>query len=364
MDNACRHDVRDISRNFQILGEFRSAMPWGSGHINDSYCALYSQAGVEVRYLVQRVNHTIFKNPVGLMQNVERVTAHLATKWADQPDASRRVLTLVPTRNGRCSFIDASGDHWRVYLFIEKARTYDVVESPGQAFQAGRAFGEFQALLADLPAPRLIDTIPDFHNTPKRFASFEIALAADVAGRARLAGPEIDFALSQKSLCKVLLEANLPARTTHNDTKFNNVLLDDQTGEGICVIDLDTVMPGLAPYDFGDLVRTTTSRASEDERDLSKVFFDFPLFESIARGYLSAAGGFITKAERQHLAVSGLLITFETGLRFLTDFLAGDAYFKVHRQGQNLDRCRTQFKLMGSMARQENSMRKLVEEIQ
>jgi Ser/Thr protein kinase RdoA (MazF antagonist) len=360
---SLKHDVRAIARHFQIHGEFLEAAPYGSGHINDTYCVTFDQGGTRVRYIFQRVNHNIFKNPVTLMENVQRVTAHLAAKVAGQPEANRRVLTLIPARDGAAFYRDAEGNHWRVYVFVEKARTFDAVESAEQAFKAAKAFGQFQKLLADLPAPRLHDTIPDFHHTPKRFAALEKALTADVANRAKLAKPEIEFALNHKAICNVLLDAKLPERVTHNDTKFNNVMLDDATGEGICVIDLDTVMPGLALYDFGDMVRTTTSPAKEDERDLSKVGMQFPMFEALVRGYLSTAAEFLTPAEKKFLAFSGKLITFEIGIRFLTDFLAGDVYFKVHRDGHNLDRCRTQFKLVESIEQQESKMNQLVEKI-
>ncbi len=356
------HDVRGVAGQFQIHGGFVSAEPYGSGHINDTYCVVFDQAGTRVRYIFQRINHHIFKNPVALMENVARVTAHLGAKVASEPDASRRVLTLISARDGKPFYCDAEGNHWRVYLFIEQARTFDAVESTQQAFQAARAFGQFQKLLADLPAPRLHDTIPDFHHTPKRFAALEKAIAADVANRARLAKTEIEFCLRHKSITGVLLDANLPERVTHNDNKFNNVMLDDGTGEGICVIDLDTVMPGLALYDFGDMVRTTTSPTREDELDLAKVGMQFPMFEALVRGYLTSAAGFLTPAEKKFLPFAGKLITFEIGLRFLTDFLAGDTYFKVHREGHNLDRCRTQFKLVESIAQQEHEMNKLVEE--
>jgi hypothetical protein len=358
-----KHDVRSIAQQFEILGEFHSAEPYGSGHINDTYCVVFHQAGVPVRYIFQRINHNIFKNPVALMENVQRVTTHLAAKAKGMPDATRRVLTLIPTRAGPGWHVDAGGNHWRAYLFIEKARTYDAVESTEQAFKAAQAFGQFQRMLADLPPPRLNDTIPDFHHTPKRFAALEGAIKADVAGRAQQAAPEIEFALAHKSITGVLLDANLPERVTHNDTKFNNVMLDHATGEGICVIDLDTVMPGLALYDFGDMVRTTTSPAKEDERELSKVTMQFPMFEALVRGYLSSAGDFLTDAEKQQLAFAGKLITFEIGIRFLTDYLAGDVYFKVHRDGHNLDRCRTQFRLVQSIEQQEAQMNQLVESI-
>jgi len=358
-----KHDVRAVLKRFQVHGDFLGAENYGSGHINDTYCVTYDQGGTRVRYILQRINHHIFKNPVGLMENVRRVTSHLGRKCAGQSGQSRRVLTLIPTRDNAPYHRDAGGNHWRAYVFIERARSYDAVESPAQAFQAAKTFGQFQQLLADLPAPRLQDTIPDFHHTPKRFAALEQAIQADVAGRVKLAQPEIKFVLGRKQLCGLLLEAGLPERVTHNDTKFNNVMLDAATGEGICVIDLDTVMPGLALYDFGDMVRTATSPAPEDERDLSKVAMQFPMFEALARGYLSATGEFLTPAEKKLLPASGKVITFEIGIRFLTDFLAGDVYFKVHRDGHNLDRCRTQFKLVESIEQHEAAMNQLVETI-
>ena len=355
-----RHDVKAVVLNFQIHGDFIGAEPYGSGHINDTYCAVFSQGGGRVRYIVQRINHTIFKDPVALMGNIRRVTDHVRARLDSEP--SRRALTLIPARDGQAYYRDPEGNTWRVYIFIEGARTYDAVESTGQAFEAARAFGRFQQLLADLPSPRLHDTIPDFHHTPKRFEVFEAALAADVCNRAAGIKGEIDFALRHKPLTRVLLDAGLPERITHNDTKFNNVMLDEATGEGICVIDLDTVMPGLALYDFGDMVRTTTSPVAEDERDLSKVRMQFPMFKALVRGYLTAAGAVLTVPEKRHLAVSGKLISFEIGIRFLTDYLAGDTYFKVHRPGHNLDRCRTQFRLVESISGQEEEMNRLVEE--
>ena len=357
------HKVEDAARAFAIEGEFAGAAPYGSGHINDSYCAVFRTNAAASRYLLQRINHHIFKNPVTLMENIERVTAHVAAQISTHPDRDRRVLTLIPTRSGGMLHVDADGNYWRAYAFIDRATTYNSVESADQAFQAAKAFGEFQRMLADLPAPRLHDTIPDFHHTPKRFAALEQAIAADVAGRVAQAGPEIEFALARKSLAGVLVGAGLPERVTHNDTKINNVLLDDVTGEGTCVIDLDTVMPGLAAYDFGDMVRTATCPAPEDEQDLSRVEMQFPLFEALARGYMNTAGEFLTPAEKDSLAVAGKLITFEIGIRFLTDYLSGDTYFKVHRQGHNLERSRAQFKLLASIERQEDRMRKLIESI-
>ena len=361
---AClKHDVRSVAQQFQIHGDFLRAEPYGSGHINDTYCVYFSQAGKLARHVFQRINHNIFKNPKALMENIQRVTVHLARKISSERNAGQRALTVILTCEGRAYGQDKEGNYWRAYNFIEKARTYDAVKNTQQAFEAAKAFGCFQKCLADLPAPRLHDTIPDFHHTPKRFIALEKAIEADAVNRAKLAQREIDFALKHKAICGVLLDAKLPERVTHNDTKLNNVMLDDATSEGVCVIDLDTVMPGLALYDFGDMVRTTTSPAKEDETDLSKVTMQFPMFEALARGYLASASGFLTKQERQLLAFSGKLITFEIGLRFLADFLAGDIYFKVHRENHSLDRCRTQFKLVESIEQQEEQMNRFIETI-
>jgi Ser/Thr protein kinase RdoA (MazF antagonist) len=360
---TCEYNLDAVVRQFQFTGKFASASPYGSGHINDTWRLVFHAMDAPVHFILQRINHKIFKNPVALMENIERVTTHLASQLAHDPDVERRVLKLIPALDGRTWHRDDEGSYWRAYHFIESARSYDAVESPEQAYQAARAFGRFQQLLVNLPAPRLHDTIPDFHHTPKRFAALEQAIAADGANRAKFVKQEIEFALERESITSVLLRANLPERVTHNDTKINNVLLDDATGEGICIIDLDTVMPGLINYDFGDMVRTATSPASEDERDLSKVHLQFPMFEALVRGYLSTAGSFLTDAEIQYLAFSGKLITFEMGIRFLADFLAGDTYYKVHRDGHNLERCRTQFKLVQSIEQQEDAMHKLVRSI-
>jgi len=356
-------NVGAIVRQFQIEGKFASAAPYGSGHINDSYCAVFDEAGVRVRYMLQRINGDIFKTPITVMENIQRVTEHLAAKLSGQPDCDRRVLALIPAHDGKVWHADANGSYWRVYRFIEKAHTYDAVESPEQAFQAAKAFGQFQQLLADLPLPRLNEVIPDFHHASKRFAALERAIDSDVSDRAVLARVEIQFALARKSIASALLEADLPERVTHNDTKLNNVLLDDSTGEGLCVIDLDTVMPGLALHDFGDMVRSTTSPTQEDEKDLNRVTMQFPMFEALVRGYLASTEGFLTTAEKQHLVLAGKVMIFEQGIRFLTDYLAGDTYYKVHRDGQNLDRCRTQFRLLESIERQEEKMTRLVESI-
>jgi Ser/Thr protein kinase RdoA (MazF antagonist) len=348
-----------LFNQFDAPGRFTGAEPWGSGHINDTYRIAYDNG--TKHFILQRVNHHVFRQPVELMDNIRRVTAHLQEKLAGTPDVARRVLMLVPTRDGRPFVQDPTGGYWRAYRFIEGAQTFQVVESPAQARAAAQALGQFQRLLADLPPPRLHDTIPDFHHTPKRYAALEAVLVADPCNRAAAAKREIEFARQRESIVGTLLALNLPERVTHNDTKLNNVLFDTTTGEALCIVDLDTVMPGLALYDFGDMVRTICCRAAEDERDLAKVRLDRDLFTVLAGGYLAEASVFLTPVERQHLAFAGQLITFELGLRFLTDHLQGDTYFKIHRPSHNLDRCRTQFALVASMEQQEDAMQRVVE---
>ena len=259
---------------------------------------------------------------------------------------------------------DDEGNWWRMYLFIEFARTYDIIENERQAYEAASAFARFQNRLADLPAPRLHETIPAFHNTLWRLKALDAAIAADVCGRKAEVAAEIAFVEERRAQCGRLLErqarGEIPERITHNDTKINNVMLDDVTGAGVCVIDLDTVMPGLALYDFGDMVRSATAAAKEDERDLSKVGSRIGMFEALARGYLSEAA-FLVPAEVDELVFSGRLITLTIGIRFLTDYLSGDVYFKTHRPGQNLDRCRTQLQMVRSMEAQADAMESIVQ---
>lgn len=361
--------LQEISKQFQIYGEILHAETLKIGHINETYSATYDQGGMRVRYIHQKINRGVFKKPVAVMKNVMRVTTHIRRRLeaADARDITRRSLIIIPARDGQCYHVGKDGDYWRTFVFVEGVQTYEAVQSPEQAFQAGRAFGEFQNLLVDLPGERLIETIPAFHNTRKRFIALQQAFQKDHYNRAKDARPEIEFALKHEPLVDVILNAlakgKIPERITHNDTKFNNVMLDTLTGEAKCVVDLDTVMPGCALYDFGDMVRTTTSPTLEDERDLSKVKMHRPIFKQLAEGYLSAAGSFLTKAEKSLMAFSGKLITFEIGIRFLTDFLSGDTYFRIHRPDHNLDRCRTQFKLVQSIEQQEGAMQKFVDGI-
>jgi aminoglycoside phosphotransferase (APT) family kinase protein len=359
-------ELQHISRQFQIYGKILHAETFKIGHINETYSASYDQGGTRVRYIHQKINKNVFKEPPAVMRNLMRVTSHIRKRLeaAKAEDLTRRSLVVIPTREGQAYFHNGDGEYWRTFVFIEGVQTFEAVQTPKQAFEAGRAFGEFQNHLVDLPGERLLETIPDFHNTRKRFQALQEAVQKDHVNRAKDARPEIDFAQRHESLVDVILSAmqkgKIPERITHNDTKFNNVMLDMKNGQAMCVVDLDTVMPGCALYDFGDMVRTTTSPTLEDERDLSKVKMQMPMFKKLAEGYLSTAGQFLSKSEKALIAFSGKLITFEIGLRFLTDFLSGDSYFRIHRPGHNLERCRTQFKLVESIERQEESMQRHV----
>lgn len=359
----------EISRQFHIYGDLLHAEPCKIGHINETYIATYNQGGVQVRYVHQRINTNVFKDPNAVMDNFVRVTSHQRRKLTTHGarDASRRSLTVIPTRDDKPYYRNGDGECWRTLVFVEGVRTFEAVESANQAYEAGKAFGEFQGLLVDLPGKRLAETIPNFHNTRKRFEALQKAIDVDHANRAKEAKKEIEFALKQEKIVDVILSAlakgKLPERITHNDTKFNNVMLDVVTGEAMCVVDLDTVMPGCALYDFGDMVRTTTSPTLEDELDLSKVQMRMPMFKALARGYLESAGGFLTKGERSLIAFAGKLITFTIGIRFLTDYLSGDTYFRVHRPHHNLDRARTQFKLVQSIEKQEQAMQKFADSV-
>jgi len=360
------YDLAAVVKHFPVEGRFLDAAPYGTGHINDTFASRWDVDGTIVRYIQQRINHNVFKNPPELMENIARVTRHLRDKLAAIPGSNveRETLTVIPTVDGAACHQDEDGNYWRTYIFIEGAQTYDVCEGPRQAYEAAKAFGQFQKLLVDLPGPRLHDTIPYFHHTPRRFDALEQAIEADSANRCSAASAEIAFAMTRKesaSLVTDLLESGgIPERITHNDTKLNNVMLDDEDGRGVCVIDLDTVMPGSALYDFGDLVRGTTRTSEEDEQDLAKVRFDIELFEALTRGYLETAGDFLTAAELENLVFSGRLITFTIGIRFLADYLAGDVYFKTHRPDQNLDRCRVQFQMIQHMEQQQHAMETLV----
>lgn len=293
------------------------------------------------------------------MENVRRVTDHLQIRVA----AGHRCLALVQTTDGGDFCVDPSGEYWRMFRFLERARSYDSIPSLAHARKAATEFGHFQALLHDLPGSRLHEVIPDFHNTPARYAQFHEARRRDGHDRVRLCTREIEQAAEYEECAATLVAlqqaGEIPERITHNDTKINNVMFDVETDEPVCVVDLDTVMPGLAPCDFGDLVRSATSPAAEDETDLAKITMRMDYYEALADGYLGAAASFLADTEVDNLALAGKIVTIETGLRFLTDYLSGDTYFRVHRPGQNLERCRAQFALAASIDAQLGKMQQV-----
>ena len=350
-----------ICAAFDCAGTWISSCPIPSGHINDTYCSEFDEGGRRVKYVNQRINHLVFREPELLMENIERVTRFARERIiAAGGDPDRETLTIVPTREGTSFHRTPEGNYWRMFRYIDGARTYDRVEDLRHVYSASKAFGNFQKMLARLPGERLHETIPDFHHTRKRYEAFLASAEFDPARRAGEVRPEIDFVLARKEDAGVVVDGlgsgRIPERVTHNDTKLNNVMIDDRTGEGICVIDLDTVMPGSVLYDFGDSVRLGAATAAEDETDLGKVGFDLEMFDRLAAGYLEAVRGFLVPAETDRLAFSAKLLTLECGIRFLTDHLKGDVYFKIHRPGHNLDRARTQFKMVAEMEQQMDAM--------
>jgi Ser/Thr protein kinase RdoA (MazF antagonist) len=355
---------------FRVGGKPLSIQPFGSGHINDTYVSLVDTPRGPQRFVHQRINDTVFRSPRQVIQNIERVTNHIRDKLALQGrDPSRRVLALIPTvhpgADGESVLRSPEGEVWRTYRYIDGATTHDIIRAQDHARSVARAFGPFQKQVGDLPGPRLHETIPHFADTQQRFKSFLAALDADARNRAIEARPEIEFALKREhatSLIGELLAARrIPERIVHNDTKINNVMIDDVTGEGICVIDLDTVMPGTTLYDFGDMVRMGASSAAEDEPNLSIVGLDMRLFESLVEGYLGATREFLTRGEMDHLVDAARIVALTIGVRFLSDFLSGDTYFKTLRPGHNLDRCRTQFAMVRTMEDVADDMHAIVD---
>ncbi|MDD7250227.1 MAG: aminoglycoside phosphotransferase family protein [Oscillospiraceae bacterium] len=347
----------DVLRGFQLDAEPVSCAPYGCGHINATYLAVTASGR---RYILQKINHHTFRDVAGLMENITAVTEFLRTK-TDDP---RSVLTLVRTHEG-ASYLHAQEGYWRVYNFVEDTLCLQLPETDEDFYQSAVGFGTFQQLLAEFPAAQLHETIPNFHNTPDRYRAFLDVLDRDPMRRAAQVQPEIEFALARQSemaaLQNALTVGELPLRVTHNDTKLNNVLLDAKTRKALCVIDLDTVMPGSSLYDFGDSIRFGAATAAEDERDLSKMELSLERFRAFTRGYIRACPN-LTQKEVELLPLGAKVMTMECGVRFLTDYLDGDHYFAVHRAGQNLDRARTQFKLAADMEKKWSDMQKIVAE--
>ncbi len=354
-----------IVSEFAIDGTVVSIKEYGSGHINTTYLVEMNQSGTVVKYILQRINTEIFKDADQLMENITSVTEYLRQQIIKRGgDADRETLTVIPVKGGQSFFRDGDGSCYRMYRFITDATSYDVVKEPKDFYGSAVAFGNFQSLLADYPADTLHETIPDFHNTGKRYQTFAQVLEADAYSRAAECEPEIAFVKERQQemtvLTDMLARGQLPLRVTHNDTKLNNIMIDDATGKGICVIDLDTVMPGLSLYDFGDSIRFGANTAKEDEPDVSKVSLDLNLYEQYVRGYIEGCSGSLTDTELRMLPMGAKMMTLECGMRFLTDYLEGDVYFKIHQEKHNLIRCRTQFALVADMEKKWQEMEDIV----
>ena len=358
-------EIFEILQKYDLPETLLGAVRYGQGHINDTYCVVCQpREGDCIRYILQGMSTVAFKEPAKLMENFLQVTGYLGPKIAAEGgDPSRETLSIVKTNDGKDFVTDENGRLWRLMPFIENSVCYQ--SATPELFEASaRAFGNFQYLLKDFPAEKLHETIVDFHNTEDRYRKFEAALAADPLGRAAEVAAEIAFVQARKTDCSVALDAlrtgKLPLRVTHNDTKLNNILFDKESGEGICVIDLDTTMPGLSINDFGDSIRFGANHCREDEKDLGKVNFDLSLYEVYVRGFLQGAKGTLTNAELEYLPWGARLMTLECGIRFLTDYLDGDHYFHIQYPEQNLDRCRTQFKLVSDMEAQFSKMADII----
>ncbi|MBQ8202749.1 MAG: aminoglycoside phosphotransferase family protein [Clostridia bacterium] len=350
----------EILSHFKIEGEITECGPYGNGHINDTVLVVSKLFdGTMKRYILQSVNINVFKRPLEVMENIQRVTDFLRDKNEDE----RATMHLIPNKDGSSCYI-VGGKCWRIYDFIEDSICLDLPETTEDFYQAAVAFGEFQKNLADFPAEKLYESIPDFHNTPKRYNDFIEAVNSDVCGRAKNVREEIEFVKARKDFCSVLYDAKdrgeIPLRVTHNDTKMNNVMLDGKTRKALCVIDLDTIMPGFSVTDFGDAIRFGASTASEDEKDLSKVSMDLEMFDIYTKGFLEGCGGGLLDSEIMLLPEGAKMMTLECGMRFLTDYLNGDTYFRVHYPEHNLDRCHTQFKLVSDMEEKWDKMKDIV----
>lgn len=355
MDTA----IKEVLMNFFPEEEIVAVGPHGSGHINHTFAV---ETANQKKYVLQKINTDIFKDVEGLMENVVNVTAYLRRQIAQEGgDPERGTMRVVPTVDGKYYYVDAQGGCWRVYVLIDNVISLDQAENEEALYASGLAFGRFQAQLTDYPAHTLHETIPDFHNTPKRYATFEKAVQEDICHRAQSVSEEIAFIRARRTdieiLSNLLQAGELPLRLTHNDTKLNNVLLDPETYEAVCIVDFDTIMPGLTAYDFGDAIRFGANTAVEDEPDTSKVSLSVPLYQAYVKGFMEGCGDRLTPKEVETLPQGAKTITLEQGIRFLTDYLQGDTYYQTTREGQNLDRCRTQLALVADMERKWDQMR-------
>lgn len=357
-----KRDIKNIVSHFNIKGEFLGFEKVVTGHINDSYLIKTSSTD-HPGYFLQWINNYIFKDVEGLMNNISAVTSHLAVKLAENDNLAFNVLEIIPCSDGNKYYIDSESNYWRLYTYIDKMHVYDVVENTKIAYEGGKAFGIFMSLLADLPADTLTETIPDFHNMEKRLETFYNSLKINPVDRIKSIGAEIEFikqrAEQMLTIPALIRSGKLPKRITHNDTKFNNILFDS-TEHAMCIVDLDTVMPGSILFDFGDAIRTGANTAVEDEKDLSKVDINLPIYEAYTQGFIKSTRHTLTEVEINNLAFSARFMTFIIGLRFLTDFVDGDPYFRTLYPEHNLDRAKVQFRLVEQMERNADKMHEIV----
>ena len=366
-ENKMNYNLEEIFNYFTADGTFLNGEPYGSGHIHDTF-RVETREQDKDNYILQRLNSNIFKNIPELQHNIERVTVYLSNKLKAIPgsDIKRECLTLIPSREGKSWIVDKSGNYWRMYIFISNHHSYNIVDSTDKAFEGGKAIGRFQAMLSDMPGPPLFETIPSFHDIGKRLLTLSDKIKENPVGRVDSVKEEIEMVFQRADEMKTILrlgkEGKIPLRITHNDTKFNNILLDEHD-KALCVIDLDTVMPGYVHYDFGDSIRTVTNTSAEDENDLSKVMMNINLFEAYAEGYLSETGKTLNGVEKDYLAFAPKLITYTIAVRFLTDYIDGDKYFKIHHELHNIQRARAQLKLVRSMEEQYKDMQKIIRKL-
>jgi Ser/Thr protein kinase RdoA (MazF antagonist) len=358
-------EIKKVISQFDYIGEPVAIKDCNKGHINGTYFVDCEADGKKQRYVLQSINTSIFKQPDHVMENIVNVTGHIKKKLiAEGKDPVQGTINIVFTKDGHYSYTDEAGNYWRSYIFIE-GDCHQSADSPALMEKVGKAFGHFQMQLSDFDASVLYESIPNFHNTVSRFADFEKALADDAAGRAAGIKDDIKFILDRKDKCSFIMdgiaEGRFPLRVTHNDTKLNNIMMDPETGEGRCVIDLDTVMPGSVLADFGDAIRFGASSAAEDEKDLDKVFVRLDMFEGFAKGFVEGLEGSLTEAEVRALPMGAFMLTFEQSIRFLGDYINGDTYFRTHYPEHNLDRARNQMKLVADMESKMDEMNKIIE---
>ncbi len=360
-----KNDARELLSHFAIDGDVVTAIPYGNGHINDTKYVVVKKNGIRHEYILQKINKNVFKNPAELMENYDSVTSYLREiikKMGGDPE--RETLSVIKTKDGANYHKDSEGEYWRLVNFVTDSMSYDKVERPEQFYDSAVSFGNFQYLLKDYPAETLHETIKNFHNTPDRYRQLMEAVERDVCGRLSEVEAEVEFCKARREFAGTLeaahAEGRLPLKVTHNDTKLNNILFDKNTGKALCVCDLDTIMPGYSVNDFGDSIRFGATTALEDEADLSKVNFDISLYELYVKGFIEGAKGGLSEGELELLPIGAMMMTFECGMRFLTDYLSGDTYFRISREKHNLDRARNQFKLVSDMEKALPEMRAIV----